>query len=211
MQIKYRILMTALSVFLIGGHAVVNAESDNNVVTGKAPDFTLTDINGNEVTLSQFAGKVVVLEWTNYDCPFVQAHYDRDPQTMTELAIKYAGQDVVWLTINSTYYATPEAIKEWAGKHGIEKQTVLIDTDGKVGQLYHARTTPDMFIIDKDGKIVYQGAIDNAPLGQKNGPYVNYVDQALTQLLAGEKITIPQTKSYGCSVKYPPENKTPNK
>jgi peroxiredoxin len=198
-------------MLLIAGYAAVNATQDEpkeKIVTGKAPDFVLKDISGKEIQLNQLKGKVVVLEWTNYDCPFVKAHYNDQVHTMKDLAKKYATQGVVWLTINSTHYATPESIKAWADKQAIEKQTLLIDADGTVGRTYHAKTTPHLFIIDKNGTIVYQGAIDNAPLGRKTEPYVNYVDQALGQLLSGEEITVPVTKPYGCSVKYPPgENK----
>lgn len=208
MQIKQTIGIALLCLVLIAGYTVVNAQ-DDEMITGKAPDFTLPDVDGNEVKLSQFTDKIIVLEWTNYDCPFVQAHYSDESQTMTELAIKYADQGVVWLTINSTYYATPESIKAWASKLGIEKQKLLVDGDGKVAKAYHAQTSPHMFVISKEGVIVYQGAIDNAPMGRKGETFVNYVDQALTQLIAGEAITIPQTKPYGCSVKYPPENKKP--
>lgn len=210
MQLKLKkIMIGVLGVLILAGYMSVNAAADNKqVLTGTAPNFTLKDSHGNDVHLSQFVGKVVVLEWTNYDCPFVKAHYDNQDPTMTNLAIRYADQGVVWLTINSTHYATPEAVKQWAAKHGIEKQILLIDADGAVGKKYHAKTTPHMFIIDKNGMIVYQGAIDNAPLGRKPEVYINYVDRALTQLLSGQKIDVAATAPYGCSVKYPPENKT---
>lgn len=209
MDAKFKKGITAIAVLVIAGFGAINAaqEDAGDKVTGKAPDFTLKDVNGNEVSLSQFKDKIVVLEWVNYDCPFVKAHYSDDVHTMKDLAKKYKDRDVVWLTINSTHYATPETIKEWAEEQNIEDQTLLVDTDGTVGRKYHARTTPHLFVIDKNGQIVYQGAIDNAPLGRKTEPYVNYVDQALTELLAGEEISVPQTKPYGCSVKYPPEEK----
>lgn len=170
----------------------------------KAPDFTLTDINGKEVTLSSLKGKIVVLEWMNYDCPFVKPHYERDTSTMKNLAHKYKDNNVVWLTINSTNYATPESNKEWAQKHELKHQHVLIDQDGKVGKLYDAKTTPHIFIVDKKGHIAYQGAIDNAPRGQvpEGQEYVNYADQALEELTSGKSVTVSKTKPYGCSVKY---------
>jgi peroxiredoxin len=171
--------------------------------TQTAPDFTLKDINGKVVQLSTLKGKTVVLEWTNYDCPFVKPHYDTELKTMSKLAAKYADQGVIWLTINSTHYATVETNKAWAEKHQL-KQAVLVDGDGKVGKLYQAKTTPHMFVIDKEGKIAYQGAIDNAPMGKKpeDQELVNYVDKALAELLADKKVEIAKTKSYGCSVKY---------
>lgn len=169
----------------------------------KAPDFKAKDINGKEVQLSKLKGKIVVLEWVNYDCPFVKPHYKESVMTMSKLAAKYAGKDVVWLTVNSTHYATAQTNKEWAQNLRL-KQTLLVDSEGKIGKLYKAKTTPHMFIIDKAGNIVYQGAIDNAPLGKKpeDGELVNYVDKALAELTAGKTITTTKTKPYGCSVKY---------
>lgn len=167
----------------------------------KAPDFKLTDTNGKQVQLSKLIGHIVVLEWINYDCPFVKAHYNDTTHTMRDLAAKYADKKVVWLTINSTHYTTTETNKAWAEKHQL-KQKVLLDKSGKVGKLFGAKTTPHMYIIDAKGQIVYQGAIDNAPLGKKPETYVNYVAQALSQLTASQTITTQKTKPYGCSVKY---------
>ena len=171
-----------------------------------APDFTLMDLDGKEVQLSKLTkkGKIVVLEWFNYDCPFVKDHYAAEKNTMGKLADKYKDKDVVWLTINSTHTATAASTKAWAEKNGV-KQTILMDSDGKVGRLYHAKTTPHLFVIDKSGTMVYDGAIDNAPLGtaRQGQEPVNYVEQALTELLAKKAITTPKTKPYGCSVKYP--------
>lgn len=174
-------------------------------VNSEAPDFTLTDVDGKTFKLSQFDGKIVVLEWANYDCPFVKAHYVPEKKTTTKLAQKYEDKDVVWLVINSTHYTTAKDSKEWAEKVGLE-QTVLIDTDGKVGKLYHAKTTPHLYVVDKKGRVVYQGAIDNAPLGNvpEGKEFVNYVDQALSELIADKEVSVPRTKPYGCTVKYPP-------
>ncbi|MEN8126357.1 MAG: thioredoxin family protein [Planctomycetota bacterium] len=168
-----------------------------------APDFTLKDLAGNDVQLSKLKGKIVVLEWTNYDCPFVKAHYNDKTKTTRDLAKKYADKDVIWLTINSTHYATAETIRAWAEKHQL-KHAVLIDSNGKVGKLYKAKTTPHLFVIDKTGKIAYQGAIDNAPRGKvpEGAEKVNYVDKALTELLEDKPVTVAKTKPYGCSVKY---------
>ena len=173
-----------------------------------APDFTLNDINGKAVQLSKLTekGKIVVLEWFNYDCPFVKDHYNSEKNTMGKLAEKYKDKDVVWLTINSTHYATAETTKAWAEQHGI-KHAILMDSDGKVGTLYKAKTTPHLFVVDKKGRIVYDGAIDNAPMGKvtEGQEMLNYVDQALTELLVDKAITIPKNNPYGCSVKYPPQ------
>jgi peroxiredoxin len=168
---------------------------------GLAPDFTLTDQKGNTVKLSDFNGKVVVLEWTNPDCPFVQRHYRAG--TMARLAKAYAAKGVVWLAINSTYYMNREKDAAWAEQKQIA-YPVLGDHDGKVGKAYGAKSSPHMFVIDAKGNIAYRGAIDNDPDGEKKEGLVNYVAQALDAVLAGKPVAIPETRSYGCSVKYPP-------
>lgn len=185
------------------------AKTASGVALGAAaPDFTAKDINGDDVQLSTFKGKIVVLEWINYDCPFVKHHYAANVMTMSTLAKKYADQDVVWLTVNSTHYATTQSNKEWAKTHNLT-QTIVVDRDGTVGKLYAAKTTPHMFIIDKEGKLAYQGAIDNAPMGKarNDAEVVNYVDKALSELVGGASVSVPRTKPYGCSVKYPPKQK----
>lgn len=188
---------------LFAGFLLFLAAPSTEAAGQEAPDFNLTDTQGNSVSLSALKGKIVVLEWNNYDCPFVKAHYNDKTYTMRKLAAKYAGKNVVWLTINSTHYATTEALKQWTDQHKLE-QTVLLDKDGKVGRLYKAQKTPHLFIVDTNGMIAYRGAIDNAPFGKKpaDGEYVNYVDQALAELTAGKSVTVKQTKPYGCSVKY---------
>jgi peroxiredoxin len=167
-----------------------------------APDFTLTDQKGNTVKLSDFKGKVVVLEWTNPDCPFVQRHYKAG--TMARLAKAYAAKGVVWLAINTTYYMNREKDAAWAEQQQIA-YPVLGDHDGKIGKAYGAKSSPHMFVIDAKGNIAYRGAIDNDASGEKKEGVVNYVALALDAVLAGKPVAIPETKSYGCSVKYPPE------
>lgn len=162
-------------------------------------DFTLMDHNGKQVKLSDYSGKTVVLEWLNYDCPFVKPHYEA--RTFANLARKYSGNGVVWLTVNSTEYATGRTNKAWAEKYNLARP-ILDDRAGKVGRLFGATNTPHMFIIDTAGKIAYDGAIDNAPLGKVEGEYVNYVDKALAELTAGKSVSLAKTKPYGCTVKY---------
>lgn len=176
---------------------IVAAPSGSSTVkTGEmAPDFTLKDQSGTEVKLSSLKGKLVVLEWTNPGCPFVVRHYKA--QTMTKLA--KANSDVVWLTINSSHFTQDADNTTWAQKEGVK--TVLNDASGKVGKLYGARTTPHMYVIDAQGKIAYQGAIDDDPYGDKESP-LNYVADALKALKAGKAPSINETKPYGCSVKY---------
>lgn len=190
-----------------------NGNGDKAELGQSAPDFTLADPNGQNVSLSDFQGeKVVVLEWTNYDCPFVKAHHEKG--TFQKLANKYADRDVKWLTINSTHYATPEHHKAYLKDHE-SKATLLADPSGKVGRLYEAKTTPHLYVINKKGTLVYEGAIDNAPLGRvpEGKEYVNYVDQVLEKLTtsngngdANGEVSTSQTKPYGCTVKYPPDN-----
>ena len=173
----------------------------------KAPDFTLTDIDGNTHSLSDFEGKVVVLEWLNHSCPFVVKFYE--PGFMQELQQKWRDQDVIWLSINSTNandhaYLTPEAEKAKAISVGSNATAILHDTDGTVGQAYGARTTPHMYIISAEGKIVYNGAIDSNRSANSAdiADATNYVDAALTALMAGEPIEVTTSRPYGCSIKY---------
>jgi peroxiredoxin len=166
----------------------------------QAPKFTLKNYDGKEVSLSDYAGKIVVLEWFNYECPFVVYHYEK-PKTMAGLAAKYKDKDVVWLAVNSTKHLTTEKDKAFAEEHKLT-YAILDDRSGKVGRAYSAKTTPHMFIIDAKGKIVYDGGIDNSPMGSKKKKATNYVDKALAELAAGKAVSTPKTKPYGCSVKY---------
>ncbi len=164
--------------------------------------FTLKDQDGQEVSLSDFEGKVVVLEWTSWTCPFPRRHYEAE--NMQALAKKWIEKGVVWLAINSNHNESPDLDKPNIEKYDLP-YPVLSDRDGTVGKRYGATNTPHMFVLGKDHKIVYQGAIDDDPGGAKlaEGKAFNYVDQALTQLTAGEEIAVPKTKAYGCTVKYP--------
>ncbi|MEN6306344.1 MAG: redoxin domain-containing protein [Anaerohalosphaeraceae bacterium] len=168
-----------------------------------APMFTLNSQDGKEVKLADYKGKIVVLEWFNYDCPFVQAHYKAE--TFKKLADKYAKQKVVWFAVNSTHYATAKANQDFVAQHKLP-YAILLDADGKTGKAYGAKTTPHVYVIDAKGRIVYHGAADNAPLGKTpaNQTYTNYVEKAIDELLAGKPVTTPMVKPYGCSVKYPP-------
>jgi peroxiredoxin len=163
-----------------------------------APDFTLIDQNGRTVSLSDYTGKVVVLEWINPDCPFVKRHYKSE--TMKKLAEKYKTSNVVWLAINSTHYMGKEDNKKWSDQFKLP-YPILVDKDGRVGNAYGARTTPHMYVIDTSGRIVYQGAIDDDPRGSSDKPD-NYVDDSLREVLGGKTVTVDSTKPYGCSVKY---------
>ncbi len=163
-----------------------------------APGFELLSYDGKKVSLGDFAGKIVVLEWTNWDCPFIKRHGQAG--TSRELAAKYKDKGVVWLAVNSTKDATSEQNRTAAQAYQAS-YPILMDPDGKVGHRYAAKTTPHMFVIDRSGTLAYDGAIDDDPAGRKDAR-VNYVDQAIGELLAGKAVTNSKTKSYGCGVKY---------
>ncbi|HEY8667809.1 MAG TPA: thioredoxin family protein [Tepidisphaeraceae bacterium] len=175
------------------------AAGGNKAALGQAaPDFSLTNQEGKEIKLSELQGKLVVLEWLNPACPYVQRHYKA--KTMATLADKYAEQGVVWLAINSTGHYSADAMKSFIDDHKLS-YSILNDVKTDVAKAYGATTTPDMFVIDKDGKLAYMGAIDNDPDG-KATERTNYVDQALQELLASKSVSTPETKSYGCHVKW---------
>jgi peroxiredoxin len=172
-----------------------------------APDFKLTDSNGSEHSLSDFADKIVVLEWINYDCPFVKKHYDS--KNMQSLQEEYTQQGVVWLAICSSNKDkqgnfTVEEINKRSKNHGAKFTAYLIDEDGKVGKMYGAKTTPHMYIIDKSGKLVYAGGIDDKPTTDVDdiNDAKNYVSSALNELLDGKEVSVQSSAPYGCSVKY---------
>jgi len=172
-----------------------------------APNFKLFDSNGNEHSLSDFNEKLVVLEWINYECPFVKKHYNS--RNMQSLQEKYTKEGVIWLTICSSAeskqgnFANDE-INSRSKKHNAKFTAYLVDENGKVGKMYGAKTTPHMYIIDKNGKLVYAGGIDDkasTDLEDIKGAK-NYVSLALDELLAGKNVSVQSSKSYGCSVKY---------
>jgi peroxiredoxin len=172
-----------------------------------APEFTLTDSNGKQHSLSDFHGKFVVLEWVNYDCPFVRKHYGS--RNMQRLQRAYTEKDVVWLSICSSApgkqgYFEPDELQARIIEEDAVPTAYLIDADGAVGKLYEARTTPHMFVISPKGILLYAGAIDDiASTDVDDVPKAtNYVRTALDAALAGKPVTTTSTKSYGCSVKY---------
>lgn len=172
-----------------------------------APDFTLPDLDGKQVSLASFRGKTVVLEWFNPGCPFVRYSHGEGP--LKDLAKKHSAGGIVWLAINSGAEGkqgagaevNKKARQEWAMEHPI-----LIDASGQTGKAYDAKTSPHMYVIDPKGQLVYQGALDNAPLGKvPSEGLVNYVDKALAAVAAGKPVEVAETKPYGCSVKYASE------
>ena len=166
-----------------------------------APDFALKDLDGKEHKLSDLKGRIVVLEWTNQECPYVRRHQD-GPKTMQKTLEKFKDKGVSWLAINSSYFCEEKAedIRKWVEKVALASP-VLLDAAGKVGRAYGARSTPHMFVIDKKGVLRYAGAIDDDPDGTKDNKR-NYVEEVVEALLSGSTVAVSTTKAYGCSVKY---------
>lgn len=197
-----RILALALAALVLACAAPTQARA---AVGETAPAFTLTSVTGDQVSLADYAGKTVVLEWVNPNCPY-SARHARE-KTMIDLAAKYGPENVVWLGINSTNpksgdYLTPEQHQAYDQKMGIT-YPVLYDPTGEVGHAYGARTTPDMFIVDAGGTLAYSGAIDDDRSGSKAPEArTNYVDLGLGAMEQGGKPDPSTTRPYGCSVKY---------
>jgi peroxiredoxin len=172
-----------------------------------APDFHGTDSNGKAQTLSQYRGKFVVLEWANEGCPYEQKHYKSG--NMERLQKEWTAKGVVWLSILSSApgqqgNVTPEQENEYLRTTHAAPTAAILDPSGTIGRLYNAKTTPHMFVIDPQGKLVYEGAIDDQPSTDPatlQGAH-NYVSAALEEAMAGKPVTKPVTQSYGCSVKY---------
>lgn len=177
------------------------------VVGQIAPEFSLIDTKGQVRQSADFKGQYVVLEWLNHDCPFVKKHYSSG--NMQSLQKEYTAKGIVWLSINSSaagkqgHYTSAQADQLTVEK-AAAPTAVLLDGDGQVGHLYNAQTTPHMYIIDPQGILVYQGAIDDIPSADSADipAAQNYVKAALDEILAGKPVSISATKSYGCSVKY---------
>ena len=183
------------------------AASLGSVRAESAPDYTLTDSNGTEHSLSDFKGKTVVLEWFNAGCPFVKKHYKQG--NMQALQEAYPAKGVVWLNIVSSApgkqgHGSAADHNAKIGEWKVKSTALLLDEDGKVGKAFGAKVTPHMFIINAEGEIVYNGAIDSKrSTNPKDIPdATNYVKAALDAVLAGNDIEVAKTQPYGCSVKY---------
>jgi hypothetical protein len=172
-----------------------------------APEFTLSDVSGKSVKLSDYRGKYVVLEWVNPECPYVEKHYGS--ANMQRLQKEYTAKDVVWLSINSTnaghyeYYAPPK-MAGWMKEMRAAPSATLLDPSGTVGRAYEARTTPHMYIVDPKGQLVYAGGIDDKRSTRQEDVKTakNYVRAAMGELLAGKPVSDASTRPYGCSIKY---------
>ena len=172
-----------------------------------APGFSLTDTQGRAVKLSDYKGRHVVLEWVNPGCPYVQKHYNSGNMPATQKSAR--AKDVVWLAINSTAvdhhdYRKPADLSNWLSSKQATPTQTLMDVQGSVGRAYGARTTPHMYVIDPQGKLVYAGAIDSIPSASTSdiAGATNYVNQALAESLAGKPVSKATSQPYGCSIKY---------
>lgn len=190
------------ATFLMGANAFAAP-----AVGQPAPEFVAIDTAGNAHKLSDFAGKFVVLEWTNPGCPVVRKHYGSGNIPATQKAATARG--VVWLAINSTEraasnYLQPAALDDWMKQQNAAPTAVLMDEDGSIGHAYGARTTPHIFIVDPKGMLVYSGAIDSMASGRPDDvkTATNYVSQALDEAFGGRPISAPATRAYGSSVNY---------
>lgn len=172
-----------------------------------APDFTATDTNGKTHTLSEYAGRYVVLEWTNNGCPYTQKHYTSG--NMQNLQRQWTSRGVVWLTVISSApgeqgYMTASQENAYVQRANAAPTAVLLDPKGTLGHLYDAKTTPDMYVINPQGMLIYSGAIDDRASTDTSDikGAKNYVDVALNEAMAGKQVSAPATRPYGCSVKY---------
>jgi peroxiredoxin len=176
-------------------------------VGSPAPQFTATDSRGQTHSLSEYRGKYVVLEWHNHDCPYTRKHYASG--NMQGLQKEWTAKGVVWFTVISSAqgqqgYMTDAAENAFLEKMHAVPTAVLMDPEGKLGHLYDAKTTPEMYVIDPGGKLIYEGAIDDRPtpdIGDIKGAD-NYLNDALTEAMAGKPVAHSYTRAYGCSVKY---------
>ena len=197
-----------LTALLIAAVAVASSPVLAAPVPGQpAPAFRGVDVNGKPVSLADFRGKTVVLEWNNPNCPFVQKHYTSG--NMQSLQQKNAAAGVVWLAVNSTAeshsdYMAPTKLAAWFGEQKAAPTAIVMDPKGEIGRAYGAKVTPHMYVIDAKGTLVYAGAIDDKrsanPADIKTS--TNHVAVALGEVSAGKAVTTPSTTAYGCTIKY---------
>jgi hypothetical protein len=205
--------MRALSILLLFGAGIillstdVSAQMQDPEIGAPAPAFTLTDSDGNEHSLSDYEGEWVVLEWLNYGCPFVKKHYGSG--NMQSLQSEYGEMGFKWFSVVSSApgkqgHYEPAYMNAMNAEHGNNALAVLMDPDGTVGRAYGAKTTPQMYLINPEGILLYNGAIDDTPtsrLADIEGAH-NYLVQAIQEAMAAEPVSVPTTQPYGCSVKY---------
>ena len=196
------LLATFVTIIATALHA-----SDSPPVGSKAPEFSATDSNGKTHSLIDYKGKYVVLEWFNPECPFVKKHYGSG--NMQKLQQNFTSKGVTWLTIDSSAPGKEGSLKPDQANKTIadwkaHSTALLLDSDGKVGRTYGAKNTPHMFVINPEGKIIYEGAIDSKPSPNPDDipNSTNYVKVALDESMAGKQVTTSSSRPYGCSIKY---------
>jgi peroxiredoxin len=199
----------AAAVALSAGALIASTAQAAPATGAAAPVFSGVTSAGETISLSDFAGKTVVLEWTNDGCPFVKKHYATPPANMQSLQKSAAADDIVWISVISSAkgeqgYADAVRANELTASRGAAPAHVVLDEAGTIGKLYGAKTTPHMFIITPDGELAYDGAIDSKPSAKVDdiAAATNYVTAALADIEAGKPVATPVTKPYGCSVKY---------
>lgn len=209
---KSSVFMAALGIVVagLGTLAILNLRpqpAEAAPVGEAAPAFSVQDSNGQTRTLDEFKGKYVVLEWLNYGCPFVKKQYNSG--NMQKLQAETTKNGVIWLSVISSKpgkqgYSTPEQANENTRTHKAAPTAVLLDTDSAMAKAYSAKTTPHMFVINPDGQLIYNGAIDDKDTTDLADVPIahNYVLAALEQSKKGEPVAVPTTKPYGCAVKY---------
>lgn len=202
-----KLIRTILGLGIALGITTACSANETANIGDSAPDFTLKSTTGQEVKLSDLKDKIVVLEWINYNCPFVKKHYSK--KHMPALQEKYAAKGIIWLAINSgpenaaVGSFNAETMNKTAAEFGSKASSILLDRDGAVGKAYHAKTTPHMVVINK-GKVAYLGAIDSMPTANADDcdKADNYTALALDAILAGKEVKTTKSAGYGCSVKY---------
>jgi hypothetical protein len=202
------VLKTFLAATLSLAVFAVGASAKQAAVGKPAPDFTLTDLDGKTHSLSNYKGKTVVIEWVNPECPFVVKHYDKSGN-IPSLQKSATDDGVVWLSINSGRNGgqgdfEPARAKAWMEKTKAAPTAYLRDRDTKVGQLYGAKATPHLYVVDPRGTLVYEGAIDSIRSSRVDdiAKAENYVTSALAAVKAGKPVATPVTQAYGCGIKY---------
>lgn len=197
----------SLLAFLVTFSTAALFAADSPPVGSAAPDVSVTDSKGNAHSLSQYKGKYVVLEWFNPECPFVKKHYGSG--NMQKLQAEFTGKGVVWLTIDSSAPGTegsltPEQANKTMADWKTHSTALLLDSDGKAGRAYGAKNTPHMFVVNPEGNVIYEGAIDSkaSPNPADIPSSTNYVKAALDESMAGKSVSTPNSRPYGCSVKY---------
>lgn len=210
-RLKYIALFALLPAFVVAATVLPPSETtapDPEAKVGEqAPDFTLQGTDGESYTLSDFEGQYVVLEWLNFECPYVGKHYGSG--NMQRLQEKYTDKDVTWFSVVSSApgkqgHHPPEKMNAKNEEYGGQQTAILMDESGEVGRTYGARTTPHMYVINPEGELIYKGGIDDKPTTDEADieTATNFVSAALDAAMNGEEVETKTAPPYGCSVKY---------